>query len=92
MHYDYDEADVRRMVEQMAERIAAVCRRTAPTNVIGIRTRGNLAFIAVTRAACFARLPTDRPGRVLDITLYRDDLSDIGPWPVGPAHADRHRH
>jgi len=81
MHYDYDEADVRRMVEQMADRIAAALPTSAPINVIGIRTRGEV--LAARLVELLASRGYPRIGRgVLDVTLYRDDLSEIGPRPL----------
>ena len=86
MHYDYDEADVRRMVEQLAERIVAALPPDQPINVIGIRTRGEV--LAARLVELLASNGYPRIGRgVLDITLYRDDLSEIGPRPlVRPTH------
>ena len=77
----YDEVDVRRMVAQLAADIAGRFAPDRPLNVVGIRTRGE------TLAARLAALLRDRGfaqiGRgVLDITLYRDDLSEIGPRPM----------
>jgi pyrimidine operon attenuation protein/uracil phosphoribosyltransferase len=81
MRNQYDHADVGRMVEHLAQAIAADFPPAKPLNIIGIRTRGEVlaARIASMLSACgYAHL-----GRgVLDITLYRDDLSEIGPRPL----------
>ena len=59
-----------------------------PVNIVGIRTRGETIAQRLTlmlQARGFKQI-----GRgVLDITLYRDDLSDIGPAPLaGPTEID----
>jgi pyrimidine operon attenuation protein/uracil phosphoribosyltransferase len=90
MRNSYDEADVRRMVEHLAAAVAGDGRLPPgrPLNVVGIRTRGE------TLAGRLADLLRQRGfndiGRgVLDITLYRDDLSEIGPRPmVRPTRLD----
>lgn len=52
--------------------------------LVGIRSRGDL--IAKRLAEHLRKQPTDAVGDLqvgtLDITLYRDDLSEIGPQPV----------
>ncbi len=77
----YDEDDVRRMVDSLASNIASTFSPAAPLNIIGIRTRGETLAQRLTgmlQAQGFGRI-----GRgVLDITLYRDDLSEIGPRPM----------
>jgi pyrimidine operon attenuation protein/uracil phosphoribosyltransferase len=81
MRNHYDEADVARMLTHLADAVASQFSNSQPLNVIGIRTRGE------TMAARLAKMLQDRGfssiGRgVLDITLYRDDLSEIGPRPL----------
>ena len=81
MRNQYDEADVARMLTHLADAVASQFSNAQPLNVIGIRTRGE------TMAERLAGLLRDRGftnlGRgVLDITLYRDDLSEIGPKPL----------
>ena len=88
MRNSYDEADVRRIIEQLASSVAGAFRPDEPLNIVGIRTRGeSLAqrLTAMLQARGFGRI-----GRgVLDITLYRDDLSEVGPKPmVRPTHID----
>lgn len=81
MRNQYDEGDVRRMIESLASSISNAFSPQQPLNIIGIRTRGEtLAERLATRLAAkgFAQI-----GRgVLDITLYRDDLSEVGPRPM----------
>ena len=88
MRNQYDESDVRRIVEHLVSRIASTFSPDRQLNVVGIRTRGEALAHRLTsmlRQHGFANI-----GRgVLDITLYRDDLSEIGPRPmVRPTHLD----
>src|SRR5256885_17099212 len=84
----YDEGDVARITDHLIADIAAGFRTGDPLNIVGIRTRGE------TLAARIALRLQGRGYRsigrgVLDITLYRDDLSEIGPRPmVPPTHLD----
>jgi len=65
----------------MIDRIAAAFSPNSPLNIIGIRTRGEI--LAERLAQGLASRGFGQIGRgVLDITLYRDDLSEIGPKPV----------
>jgi pyrimidine operon attenuation protein/uracil phosphoribosyltransferase len=81
MRTQYEQADVRRAIEQLAARIAAAFDPAGPLVVVGIRTRGHVLADRLSqwlRNNGYAHL-----GRgVLDITLYRDDLSEIGPRPM----------
>lgn len=77
----YDQADVARMIEGLIDSVAAAFPPQNPLNVVGIRTRGEIL------AARIGGGLLDRGYRhigrgVLDITLYRDDLSEIGPTPL----------
>jgi pyrimidine operon attenuation protein/uracil phosphoribosyltransferase len=90
MRNHYDEADVRRMVDHLAAAVAGD-ERLSPgrsLNVVGIRTRGET--LAARLAEMLRRRGFEHIGRgVLDITLYRDDLSEIGPRPlVRPTRLD----
>ena len=81
MRNDYDEADVARMLDQLVGAIAADFPPGEPLNIVGIRTRGETLAARIT-AALQAR-GFSRIGRgVLDITLYRDDVNEIGPRPM----------
>ena len=88
MRNEYDEADVRRMIEHLAGAVAAQFAADRPLNIVGVRTRGET--IAERMTELLKKRGFTRIGRgVLDITLYRDDLSEIGPRPlVRPTHLD----
>ena len=84
----YDHSDVSRLIEQLASRIASAFHSGEPLNIVGIRTRGEVLakrLDELLRSRGFSQI-----GRgVLDITLYRDDLSEIGPRPlVRPTRID----
>lgn len=81
MHKVFDEREVRRAIDRLVERTSAEFSPGRPLNIIGIRTRGET--LAGRLAAALAARGFDQIGRgVLDITLYRDDLSEIGPRPL----------
>ncbi len=80
-----DETRVAQWVDQMVDWVDALERATAATSgggvaLVGMRSRGDVLAERVAD-----RLGRERfAGRVgsLDVTLYRDDLSEIGPQPV----------
>jgi len=81
MRTQYDEADVRRVTERVAGEIASSFAAERPLNIVGIRTRGET--LAARLTATLQQRGFAQIGRgVLDITLYRDDLSEIGPRPM----------
>ena len=81
MRNQYDQADVARMVEHLAVLIAGEFSPDAPLNIVGVRTRGEVLAARLTHL--LQNRHFTRIGRgVLDITLYRDDLSEIGPRPL----------
>jgi pyrimidine operon attenuation protein/uracil phosphoribosyltransferase len=88
MRTSYDQADVGRLIDQLATRIASAFKPDAPLVIIGIRTRGEILAQRLTqilRDRAFSQIARG----VLDITLYRDDLSEIGPRPmVKPTRID----
>lgn len=88
MRTHYDQSDVRRVVEQMGSKIAATFRPDEPLGIIGIRTRGETLAQRLTEwlgRQGFAQIERG----ILDITLYRDDLSEVGPKPmVRPTRID----
>ena len=88
MRNSYDPGDVQRILEQLAARVAAAFERNQPLTIIGIRTRGEV--LAQRLTAMLQNQKFTQIGRgVLDITLYRDDLSEIGPRPlVRPTQID----
>ena len=84
----YDERDVGRLVEQVVDRIGAGFSPGQPINIVGIRTRGEVLAERITGLLRGRGLGPIGRG-VLDITLYRDDLSEIGPRPmVRPTRLD----
>jgi pyrimidine operon attenuation protein/uracil phosphoribosyltransferase len=88
MRNQYDEDDVAHFVDHLVTGIATDFSPGDPLNVVGIRTRGET--LAGRLASALASRGFGSIGRgVLDITLYRDDLSEIGPRPmVRPTHID----
>ena len=81
MRTSYDQADVGRLIDQLAARIASAFKHAQPLNIIGIRTRGEV--LAQRLSANLQKHGFAQIGRgVLDITLYRDDLSTVGAKPV----------
>jgi pyrimidine operon attenuation protein / uracil phosphoribosyltransferase len=88
MRNSYDEADVRRIIDQLASTVAGAFRPDQPLNIVGIRTRGEI--LAQRLTSILQSRGHSKIGRgVLDITLYRDDLSEIGPRPlVRPTQID----
>lgn len=88
MRTSYDQADVGRLLDQLRGRIAGAFKPAEPLNIVGIRTRGEV--LAQRLAGTLQKQGYNQIGRgVLDITLYRDDLSEIGPRPlVRPTQID----
>src|SRR5579862_778128 len=88
MRNTYDQADVGRFLGHLIDGITADFPANQPLNIVGIRTRGELLAGRITTQ--LAARGYSRLGRgVLDITLYRDDLSEIGPRPmVRPTRLD----
>ena len=84
-----DAADVAAMIDDLARQVTAAHPPAAgPLVVVGIRTRGELLadrLAPLLEGAGHVGLACG----VLDITLYRDDLSEIGPRPmVRPTRLD----
>src|SRR4051794_38573217 len=81
MRTSYDESDVRRIIEQLASHVSSSFQPSQPLNIVGVRTRGET--LAQRLATILQQRGFSRIGRgVLDITLYRDDLSEVGPRPM----------
>lgn len=77
----FDERQMARMMRRMAAELVERAGGTESLMLIGVRTRG--VPLADFVAAEIARTEeVDVPVGVLDITLYRDDLSTIAPQPV----------
>ena len=81
MRTQYDEGDIKRVLERLATRIAASFPTDSPVSIIGIRTRGEAVarrLAALLRAKGHSQIGLG----VLDITFYRDDLSEAGAKPL----------
>ena len=88
MRNQYEEGDVARFIDHLVAAVAADFDPAAPLNVVGIRTRGETLAGRLTERLKQRGFRSIGRG-VLDITLYRDDLSEIGPRPmVRPTHLD----
>jgi pyrimidine operon attenuation protein / uracil phosphoribosyltransferase len=76
-----DAEQMARMIRRMAGEISERNRGVSDLMLVGIRTRGVPLSEAV--AAEIEHMEGHRvPLGVLDITLYRDDLSTVGPQPL----------
>ena len=81
MHTQYDADDVKRAIGALVDQVAVAFSPDRPLGIIGIRTRGEVLAQRLTKLLAdrgFARIERG----TLDITLYRDDLSEIGPKPL----------
>lgn len=88
MRNEYDASDVRRAIDKLVSETSAAFAKDQPLNIVGIRTRGETLAQRLTSALGDRGHAAIGRG-VLDITLYRDDLSEIGPKPmVRPTHID----
>jgi pyrimidine operon attenuation protein/uracil phosphoribosyltransferase len=84
----HDQAEVGKMIVGLAAAIAAAFDPGKPINVVGIRTRGEVLAQRLVKLLGERRFAHIGRG-VLDITLYRDDLSEVGPRPlVRPTRLD----
>ena len=73
--------DVRRALVRIAHEILEKNRGIKNLCVVGIRTRG--AILAERIIECIKQIEGNTvPGGILDITLYRDDLTTIDTQPV----------
>ncbi|MEM9291825.1 MAG: bifunctional pyr operon transcriptional regulator/uracil phosphoribosyltransferase PyrR [Acidobacteriota bacterium] len=76
-----DETEIERIIRRMAVQVVERDGGTERLMLVGIRTRG-VPLAQRLAAAIQAMEGEEIPQGVLDITLYRDDLSAIGPQPV----------
>ena len=76
-----DQAKIARVMRRMANEIVERNNGVKGLLLVGIRTRG--VPLAEAMALEIEKLEGVRPAEgILDITLYRDDLSTIAPHPV----------
>ena len=73
-----DKQELQNTLAKMARAIAAAAPRDVPIAVVGIRRRGETLAKRLLPLLSQAGLTPAHYG-VLDITLYRDDLTTIGP-------------
>jgi pyrimidine operon attenuation protein/uracil phosphoribosyltransferase len=76
----YDQAQTERLLAGLVDQIAGGFDPQQPLIVIGIRTRGETLAQRITPMLAGRGFQIHRG--VLDITLYRDDLSEVGPLPL----------
>jgi pyrimidine operon attenuation protein/uracil phosphoribosyltransferase len=77
----YDQENLSRLIDRLSDDIGKSFSKDQPLNIVGIRTRGETLAERISRGLASRRFSQIGRG-VLDITLYRDDLSEIGPKPV----------
>jgi pyrimidine operon attenuation protein/uracil phosphoribosyltransferase len=75
-----DAAAIRKSLARIAHEIVEERRTVEGLAVVGVQTRG--VPLARRLADALAELETPPPVGILDINLYRDDLSRIGDHPV----------
>jgi pyrimidine operon attenuation protein/uracil phosphoribosyltransferase len=86
MPIHHDTAAVRRWIDELVDRLASDFSPGDQLNLVGIRTRGETLASRIEAALKLRGFKKIGRG-ALDITLYRDDLSEIGPLPlVKPTH------
>ena len=76
-----DAAGLNTYIKNLADQIAAGHRPDAPLRLVGVRTRG-VPIAERIAALLTGMLGTEVPVGAVDITLYRDDLTGGGRWPV----------
>ncbi len=77
----YDARQIQRIIRRMAGELIERQDEVDRMVLVGIRTRG-LPLAERLRGEISLMEAVDLPLGALDITLYRDDLSTIGPHPV----------
>lgn len=81
MQQRFDPIQFDLLLQQWAEKIVKLVQPGQPINLVGIRTRGEI--LARRLKPILMHHGTESAGfGALDITLYRDDLSEIGPRPL----------
>ncbi len=81
MQSHFGQADVARLIDTLADRVRRDFAPESPINIVGIRTRGETLAQRLTAALAHRGFSQIARG-VVDITLYRDDLSEVGPGPL----------
>jgi pyrimidine operon attenuation protein/uracil phosphoribosyltransferase len=76
-----DSAELQETLEKLARAIAGAAPKSMPIAIVGIRRRGETLARRLLPLLAKAGVQPDHYG-VLDITLYRDDLTTIGPTAV----------
>lgn len=76
-----NEGQISEMLEKMADEIINKCPDKNNIALIGIRTRGTVMSQRL-KEILSNKLNIDVPLGVLDITLYRDDLSTLASQPI----------
>ncbi len=74
--------EIDRTLHRLAHEIVEESGGAKDLTLIGIRRRGVSIVPAARQGLIGAAVQADVPVGTLDITLYRDDLSTIGPHPV----------
>lgn len=74
-----DAAELNATLDRLAGDIAALLRSGPPGALVGIRRRGDVLAARLVRILADKHDLQDLPQGALDITLYRDDLAEIGP-------------
>lgn len=72
-------SDLRVTLARIAAEIARTFGQNGPGALVGIRRRGDVLADRLARILAQDHELTDVPLGALDITLYRDDLAEIGP-------------
>lgn len=81
MRTRYEQNDIKQACKAMVQAISAAFKPHESLNIVGIRTRGETLAERISRELTSLGFSRIERG-VLDITLYRDDLSEIGPRPL----------
>ncbi|MBK9127668.1 MAG: bifunctional pyr operon transcriptional regulator/uracil phosphoribosyltransferase PyrR [Phycisphaerales bacterium] len=76
-----DPGELRETLQKLARQIAGAAPRDVPVAIVGIRRRGETLAQRLLPLLAGCGLTPAHYG-VLDITLYRDDLTTIGPHAV----------
>ncbi len=76
-----DGAGIRAAMDRLARQIHAALPAHTPVGVIGIRRRGEVLAQRLFHELCREGVEDIEAGS-LDITLYRDDLAELGPQAI----------